>query len=475
MLAGWAPLRFAALMSGGGSWPVGLDAEALSSAASGTVAAGCNDVRVGTCRSIYTPRVDATRGVYRVEGTGQRAGETLAWDAILKVLAAPTVPIAGAPGVPADQPYEAFLYSSGLLAALRGGLRAPRCFGISRLPSGDVGVWLERVRDVRGRGWSLNQYALTARHLGELAGMGVPGWPDGSPWPAWLPHSRARPGAPAWRANMARLEQHQSHVAVRRLYPPTIVRRLAALAAAQEPLLDLLEAGPRAISHGDAQRNNLIVVAADRDAARSARGPADPTMTVAIDWANFRGAAVGTDAATLVHQDLVHLRTDAHRARELDRAVFDGYWEGLRGAGWRGSRASVRRAYALQLSLVYGLHDLRPALDLALDEDGACGRRRPTVMAGHRAKTGWTRGRWWRAFSSISPTKRVRLPPHSAAGTSDLAIAHRLTTVEDADTIVVLDGGRVVEQGTPAELAAARGLYYRLPTRSFAQYAAVGN
>ena len=56
-----------------------------------------------------------------------------------------------------------------------------------------------------------------------------------------------------------------------------------------------------------------------------------------------------------------------------------------------------------------------------------------------------------------------------------MAIAHRLTTVEDADTIVVLDGGRVVEQGTPAELAAARGLYYRLPTRSFAQYAAVGN
>ena len=30
----------------------------------------------------------------------------------------------------------------------------------------------------------------------------------------------------------------------------------------------------------------------------------------------------------------------------------------------------MRRAYALQLSLVYGLHDLRPALDLALDEDG---------------------------------------------------------------------------------------------------------
>jgi ABC-type multidrug transport system fused ATPase/permease subunit len=48
-------------------------------------------------------------------------------------------------------------------------------------------------------------------------------------------------------------------------------------------------------------------------------------------------------------------------------------------------------------------------------------------------------------------------------------IAHRLTTVEGADTIVVLDAGRVVEQGTHAELLAARGLYHRLYTRDFAQ------
>lgn len=38
-----------------------------------------------------------------------------------------------------------------------------------------------------------------------------------------------------------------------------------------------------------------------------------------------------------------------------------------------------------------------------------------------------------------------------------LVIAHRMRTVEAADKVVVLDAGRVVEQGTPAELCALPG------------------
>ncbi len=57
------------------------------------------------------------------------------------------------------------------------------------------------------------------------------------------------------------------------------------------------------------------------------------------------------------------------------------------------------------------------------------------------------------------------------AGRTTIVVAHRLTTVEHADRIVALDGGRVVEQGTPAELVAFGGLYHRLLTRSFAEVA----
>jgi ABC-type multidrug transport system fused ATPase/permease subunit len=43
-----------------------------------------------------------------------------------------------------------------------------------------------------------------------------------------------------------------------------------------------------------------------------------------------------------------------------------------------------------------------------------------------------------------------------------IVIAHRLSTVERADRIVLLADGRVVEQGTHRELMAAGGAYSRL-------------
>jgi ATP-binding cassette subfamily B protein len=49
-----------------------------------------------------------------------------------------------------------------------------------------------------------------------------------------------------------------------------------------------------------------------------------------------------------------------------------------------------------------------------------------------------------------------------AAGRTTIAIAHRLSTVCDADQIVVLDGGRIVERGTHEELLERGGRYTAL-------------
>jgi ATP-binding cassette subfamily B multidrug efflux pump len=47
-------------------------------------------------------------------------------------------------------------------------------------------------------------------------------------------------------------------------------------------------------------------------------------------------------------------------------------------------------------------------------------------------------------------------------GKTVIAIAHRLSTIARMDRLVILDHGRIVEQGTHAELLEADGLYARM-------------
>ncbi len=48
------------------------------------------------------------------------------------------------------------------------------------------------------------------------------------------------------------------------------------------------------------------------------------------------------------------------------------------------------------------------------------------------------------------------------AGKTTLMIAHRLSTLKKANRIIVVDGGKIVENGTPEELLAKKGKYYKL-------------
>ena len=295
----------------------------------------------------YINTEESSLGVHRFKGTAEHHGEVRPWSIVLKAVRAPINLT--------DQTFwnyhrrEILVYESGLAAGLPDGLSAPRCLGVMKYAEDVCWLWLEDVFDSAIPTWSLAEYGLAARRLGKFNGA----YATGRPLPdfPWLSRNWMR----GWLGEYDRgcretlrliADEHfWEHPLLISDFPRPITEEVLRLWESHEALLSVLDQLPGTFCHMDAYRPNLFI-------RRDAQGNA---QAVAVDWVFAGIGGLGEEIANLLAASLIWLEYDASQAKQLDEAIFAGYLDGLREAGWQGDSRLARLGYTASCALRWGV------------------------------------------------------------------------------------------------------------------------
>lgn len=285
-------------------------------------------------------------GLYRFEGIGLNKNEKTPWSIILKIIQSPANVGAvnlGEGDDPSHWNYwrrEQLVYQSGFLNQLPDGFIAPRFISSSELPGNFICLWLEDIADENKQSWSLERYALTARHLGRFNGSTVN--KGQKPVFPWLSRNRTRSWIDLMPWNNFSWEDP---IALRR-YQYSNQNFFKQLLIENQRFLAKLDEIPQTVSHGDTYPTNF----------KSRKAINGREETVALDWALMGVTPFGDDLGQFVFGAITNLETEDPLL--VDRVLFESYMDGLKDVGCQIDRQLVRFGYTASAGFRVGLFQI---------------------------------------------------------------------------------------------------------------------
>lgn len=306
-----------------------IDATVLESPVRKIVQSDSAVVETWQCTSL--PRGASFRKVLRLRGTARDSTSTKPWEVILKRFYK---------GDGEPKPSQAFywkreplLYASGLITSISQGPLVPRCLGITSRSDDELWLWLESISDDCNRRWTLPDFQLAARNLGQF--NAIPFVQNTVPKQQWLSREMLR----RWLRNISLLPEYLNefpeHAVIRRALPYHLRDHVVRLLPLVEQLLRSLRDLPQTFCHLDGHKRNFML-----------RESADADLQVILlDWALAGLGALGQDISPLVTVSAFMFEAENIVLKDLDGAVFDAYLEGMKNVGWSGDVRKIRLGY----------------------------------------------------------------------------------------------------------------------------------
>lgn len=207
-----------------------------------------------------------------------------------------------------------------------------------------------------------------------------------------------------------------------------------------------------------------------------ASGSGKSTIVALLErWYNPNSGQIMLDGRPIQELNLRWLRTHIRLVQQepvlFMGTVFENVRHGLIGTKWENASEEEQRERVAEACKLANAHDFVSELPKGYDTE--CGERAGLLSGGQKQRIAIARSIISEPAVLLLDEATSALDPHAegvvqsaldkaSKNRTTIVIAHKLATIKNADNIVVMSKGRIIEQGTHDSLLAQKGAYFKL-------------